>query len=306
MTVNLGELDLNLLRVFDALMQEQNLSRAAQRLHLSQPATSNALARLRSQLDEPLFVRTARGMQPTARAHALHGPVRQALRLLAEGLAPAGTFEPEVAEAAFTLAMNDYAQATLLPGLVTRLSHVAPRVVLSVQPDTADTLVSRLSAGTLDLAIDYLHFDGPELCYEPLVEEALCVVARRGHPALAGGLTAKAFEASHHVSVQPRAGRGSPLEIVLGAAKVRRQVQLFVPYYLTIPSIVATTELLGVVPLRMAETFARVVPMDIAPLPFAMPKTQVSLLWHKQQALAPGLTWLRSELHALVTASFQT
>jgi DNA-binding transcriptional LysR family regulator len=300
MSVNLGELDLNLLRVFDALMQEQNLSRAAQRLHLSQPATSNALARLRSQLDEPLFVRTARGMQPTARALAMHGPVRQALRLLTEGLAEKSAFVPDEAENVFTVAMNDYAQATVLPPLVARFRAIAPGVVLSVQPDTAESLVTRLSAGTLDLALDYIHFDGADLLYEPLVEEELCVVARARHPALDGGLTAASFEAARHVSVQPRAGRGSPLEIVLGAAKVRRQVALFVPYYLTIPAIVADSDLLGVVPLRMALRFRGVLPIDTAPLPFSMPKTQISLIWHRQQALAPGLAWLRSEIHALI------
>lgn len=303
MNVNLDTLDLNLLRVFDALMQERNLSRAAAVLHLSQPAASNALARLRAHLDEPLFVRTARGMQPTARAIAMHGPVRQALRLIHDGLTPDGAFDAKSAEATFTLAMNDYAQATLLPLLVARLREVAPRVVLSIQPDTADTLVSRLALGTLDLAVDYLHFDDAELCYEPLVEEALCVIAQRGHPAFAHGLDAVAFEGAAHVSVQPRAGRGSPLEIVLGAAKVRRHVQLFVPHYMPIPAIVATSGLLGTVPQRLADTFARVLPIESAKLPFAMPRTQVSVIWHRQRTLSQGLAWLRAELHTVVAQS---
>lgn len=302
MSTNLGDLDLNLLRVFDALMHEQNLSRAAQRLHLSQPATSNALARLRSQLDEPLFVRTARGMQPTARAVALHGPVRQALRLLEEGLAPEGSFDPKAAEQTFTLAMNDYAQAALLPALLARLAAEAPGLVLAVEPDAADSLVARLASGTLDMAVDYLYFDDPELVYESLAEEPLVVVGRKGHPAFTPELTAESFQAARHVSVLPRAGRGSPLEIVLGSAKVKRHVKLYVPNYLTIPAIVAQSELLGVVPKRMGERFASVFPIDCADLPFAMPPTQVSLIWHRRQGLTGGSTWLRAQLLDVVRA----
>jgi DNA-binding transcriptional LysR family regulator len=300
MSASFRDLDLNLLRVFDALMQEQNLSRAAQKLHLSQPATSNALGRLRSQLGEALFVRTARGMQPTARALALHGPVRQALRLLQEGIAPPGAFDPHASEHVFTLAMNDYAQAVLLPALVRRLANDAPSVVLAVEPDTADSLVARLGAGTLDLAIDYLYFDAPELCYEPLATEPLVVIAHEAHPALARGLTLEGFQSARHVGVLPRAGRGSPLEIILGSAKVRRQVQLYVPNYLTIPAIVAQSQLLGTVPRRLAEHFARTFPIAFADLPLSMPPTQVSLIWHQHQALAPGLTWLRSQIMSTV------
>src|ERR1700757_5049502 len=109
MTLNLRQIDLNLLLVFDALMQEQNLSRAAKRLNMSQPAVSNALSRLRQQLDEPLFQRTARGMLPTTQAQAIHGPVRQALHLLQVGLAPQDKFDLQ-AEHTFKLSMNDYAQ----------------------------------------------------------------------------------------------------------------------------------------------------------------------------------------------------
>jgi len=119
-------LDLNLLRVFDALMQEGHLTRAAERLHLSQPAVSNALGRLREQLGAPLFVRNARGMTPTAQALALYGPVRAALRLLQDGLAPEAAFDPQLAEQRFHLSMNDYAQFALLPSLLARVRAQAP------------------------------------------------------------------------------------------------------------------------------------------------------------------------------------
>ncbi|WP_044874262.1 LysR family transcriptional regulator [Pseudomonas sp. LFM046] len=298
MNLNLRRIDLNLLLVFDALMQEQNLSRAATRLHMSQPAVSNALARLRSQLGEPLFKRTARGMLPTAHAQVLYGPVRQALKLLQLGLGAQEVFDPE-AEHCFRLSMNDYAQAMLLPALLEQLRREAPRVALEVQDDEAQSLMTRLATGELDLAIDYLYFDNPDLCYQPLMEEELVVIGRAEHPAFAGGLTLEGYLGSQHVLILPRAGRGSPLEIVLGSAKIKRQAGLQVPHYLTIPPIVARSDLLGTVPRRLAKHFAALYALEVAPLPVATPPVQVSLIWHRQQELAPGLRWLREQLAQL-------
>ncbi|WP_324731499.1 LysR family transcriptional regulator BsrA [Pseudomonas paeninsulae] len=300
MVTNLRQIDLNLLLVFDALMQEQNLTRAAQRLHLSQSTVSNALSRLRQQLGEELFQRTARGMTPTARAQVLYVPVRQALRLLQSGLGPQERFDPQ-SEHSFSLSLNDYAQAALLPLLLERLAKLAPRVEIHVQPDDADTLIQRLESGTLDMAIDYLHFDAPDLNYSPLQEEQLVVIGRVGHPAFAGGLSRDDYQSARHVSVLPRAGRGSPLEIVLGSARVRRQTALHLPNYLPIPAIIGRTDLLGTVPKRLAEAFAPVYALQMAPLPFDMPPVQISLIWHRQQELDPAQRWLRQQLSDLLS-----
>ncbi|PTQ69122.1 LysR family transcriptional regulator [Pseudomonas sp. GV071] len=295
MITNLRQLDLNLLLVFDALMQEQNLSRAALRLHLSQSTVSNALARLRQQLGEPLFQRTARGMVPTPHAHSLYTPVRQALHLLRIGLGPQEAIDLQ-AEQTFRLSMNDYAQALFLPGLLARIHALAPRVVLSVQSDDADTLLQRLKTSELDLAIDYLHFDDEDLRYQPLREQDLVVIARHDHPACREGLSLAQYQDSQHVSVHSRAGRGSPLEIVLGSAKLRRKVQLYVSHYLAIPAIVAQSDLLGTVPRQLAEHFARHYALQIFPLPLEMPAVQVSLIWHQQQDRAVGLRWLKEQI----------
>ncbi|MDO8330959.1 MAG: LysR family transcriptional regulator [Fluviicoccus sp.] len=295
MVNNLRLLDLNLLLVFDALMQEQNLSRAAVRLHMSQPAVSNSLARLREQLGEPLFQRTARGMSPLPQAQALYGPVRQALQLLQAGLGPQEGFDPQ-REHVFKLSMNDYGQTRLLPVLLARLQAFAPKVVISVVSDEADTLPRRLAAGSVDLAIDYLHFDDADLVYQPLYQEELVVIGRAGHPAFAGGLSWQDYLDCRHVSLLTRAGRGSPLEILLGSARIRRQVQLYVPYFLTIPEIAAHSDLLGTIPRRLAEHYSRMNPLSIAPLPMDMSRIQVSLIRHRQHDLVPGLRWLREQI----------
>jgi DNA-binding transcriptional LysR family regulator len=172
--------------------------------------------------------------------------------------------------------------------------------MLSVRSDLADSLPSAFGNGMLDLAIDYLHFKHPDLCYQPLIEEQMAVIARSGHPALANKLTLAGYQDSRHVAIPARVGRGSPLEILLGSAKVHRQIQLYVPYYLTIPQIVAQSDLLGTVPRRLAEYFAKVLPLQVAPLPVEAPPVQVNLIWHRQQDRAPGLRWLRGRLAAIV------
>lgn len=298
MIQNLRKLNLNLLVVFDALMREQQLSRAAEQLHMSQPAVSNALARLREQLGQPLFTRTARGLVPTPQAVALHEPIRQAMHLLQLALGPQAAFDPSRPHT-FRLAMNDYAQGHLLPPLMAHLAQVAPEVSLSVTDVPAEALPRALAAGEVDLAIDYLYFDHDDLRYQPWIEQSLRVIGRVGHPAFRGGLTLARYEAARHVSVQPRAGRGSPLEIVLGSARVRRQVGVWVPHYLGIPAIVAQTDLLGVVPTPLAEAAARVHRLAVAPMPLPMPDVQVSLIWHAQQDRSAALGWLKGVLGAL-------
>ncbi|WP_258537843.1 LysR substrate-binding domain-containing protein, partial [Pseudomonas sp. GW460-12-10-14-TSB1] len=156
-----------------------------------------------------------------------------------------------------------------------------------------------LTTGLLDLAVDYLYFDDPDLCYQPLLEEQLVVIGRIDHPAFEPQLSLKAYEQSQHVAIPDRGGRGSPLEIVLGSAKVQRHVQLFVPHYLSIPLIVAQSDLLGTVPRRLAEHFCALMPIRIAELPLVAPPVQVSLIWHRQQERVPGHRWLREEIIAL-------
>ena len=292
---NLQQLDLNLLLVFDALMQEQNLSRAALRLHRSQPAVSNALARLREQLGEKLFVRTAQGLRPTAQAQALHVPIRQALGILQRGLGSETAVDRD-SEHRLRLSMNDYAQASLLPALSARLADEVPRWTLQVQSDDARQMVRQLADGELDLAIDYLYFDDPQLCYQALHEERMMVIGRGDHPAFDGGLGLEDYQGARHVSILPRDGRGSPLEIVLGSAKVRRQVQVYLPNYMPLPAIVAGSDLLATVPGHLLRQLPAGHGLAVAPLPLALPPVQVSMIWHRAQDRSPDMRWLRERL----------
>lgn len=295
---NLRQLNLNLLLVFDALMQERNLSRAALRLHVSQPAASNALARLREQLGDELFQRTPAGMTPTAQALAIYGPIRQALQLLQHTLGPQDEFDA-TEEHAFYLAMSDYAQQRILPSLLTDMAKTAPKSTVHVIEDSAELLPKHLSTGEIDLAVDYLHFDDQELQYQPLTEEELVVIGRRDHPAFAQGLTLNGYRSCQHISLLTRAGRGSPLEIVLGSAKIRRKVGLYIPNFLAMPAVVEQTDLLATIPMQQAQAAAEQYSIDIAPTPFEVPPIQVSLIWHQQNTVSTKLTWLREKITAI-------
>lgn len=154
----------------------------------------------------------------------------------------------------------------------------------------------------MDLAVDYLHFNDHELRYQRLHDEELVVIGRAGHPALRNGLSREKYQHSMHVALEDRAGRGSPLEILFGAAKARRRVQVYVPNFLAIPPIVSASDLLGTIPRPLAEQMVGIHPLQLAPVPFDMPRVEVSLIWHRQQDRAPGLRWLVEQFVAVSTA----
>lgn len=302
MSRNLRQIDLNLLLLFDAMMQERNLSRAAKRLHMSQPAASNAMKRLREQLADPLFIRTGRGMLPTGRAHAVHGPIHQALGLLRTTLDQSEMPEPS-AEIVYRLAMNDYGVASLLPRLYERIRSVAPNMILAVQRDDAVSLARRLSTAEVDLAIDYLHIDDPDLRYQPLREEQLVIISRAGHPVGAHGqVMLDQYQRFAHVAVPSRGERGSPLEIVMGSAKIRRRIKMYVPDYLAMPAIVAGSDLLATVPRGLADAFAASYGLAVFATPPEVPTVQINMIWHRQQDHSAGLRWLRDKLLEVVAS----
>lgn len=153
--MNLRSLDLNLLLVFDAIHGERSISKAAHKLHLSQPTVSNALARLRERLADPLFERSAQGMLPTAKARRLAEPIRQALTTLERGLRGDEAFDFARAEREFVIAVEDYGEAVVLPGFTRWLAEVAPGLRIRIRAESAAQLKTELREGTVDLALDY-------------------------------------------------------------------------------------------------------------------------------------------------------
>ena len=198
--MNWGAFDLNLLIVFDAVMQERSVTRAGSRIGLSQPAMSHALNRLRYMLKDELFVRTPKGMVPTPRAEMLAQPLRNALNEMQLALDPA-VFDPASSDRHFALAVNNYAAVVLTPPLVAAVAAMAPSVHLDLQPSGTLDIVERLDRGDVELMLGSMDRPGERFDVVPLLEDAFVIVMRRGHPASRRKLTAAGFAALPHLEI---------------------------------------------------------------------------------------------------------
>lgn len=300
--VNLATFDLNLLRVLDALFIEQNVGRAAARLKLSQPATSNALARLREAIGDPLFVRGRQGMVPTPRALALRGPLTLALRQLQEALVPPQAFVPETARHTFVLAASDHAQLIVLPQLAARLESY-PGLRLRVVPLPRDFPTTELEAGELDLVLGVFDLAPGDraprgLQRQVLVRERYMLVGRARHPALRRPQRFNLSLPQLHVS--PRGGTEGGFE---RKAKLRRNVVLFMPHYLVAPWVLASTDIIAALPERVARRFAEAFPLTLVPVEIPHEPLRVQQLWHPHRQQDPAHRWLREQVLAAARAS---
>ncbi len=300
--MNVMELDLNLLRVLDALLAERNVGRAAARLRLSQPATSNALSRLRESLGDALFVRGRDGMVPTARAEQLRAPVAAALRQLHEALVEPAPFDPKTARHTFVLAASDHAQLLVLPALTERFARFSG-LRLRVVPLPRDFPLAELETGELDLvlgAFDRAPGDRVPrgLKQQVLAKERYVVVGRKKHPAFKKDARFDFDAPQLHVS--PRGGTEGRFE---RKTKLRRNVVLFMPHYLVVPWVLVGSELLAALPERVAARFASQFPLEVRPAPVAHEPLVVQQLWHPLRQEEPAHRWLREAVLSAVAAT---
>jgi DNA-binding transcriptional LysR family regulator len=307
--VNISALNLNLLPVLDALLAERNVSRAGARLGLSQPAVSNALAQLRAVLGDPLLVRGPKGMVPTERALALAGPLRAALSALQQGLEPATAFDPGTAERSFTILSNDFVALALLPRLLARLSHEAPRVRLQVRAWQEHRVPPDLERGEADLMLGF-HGELPAgHRHELLFADRFVGIVRKRHPRVHGKLTLATYLALPHVLVSHVPDARGVIDDVLAARGLTRTVALRVSHFLLVPAIVAATDYVAALSELVARPFARVWPLQLLKLPVSAPEAWVHTIWHERTEASPAHQWLRgvvSEVGKEVKATCDT
>jgi DNA-binding transcriptional LysR family regulator len=300
--VRLAGIDLNLLSSLDAILDERNVTRAARRLGVSQPAASHALRKLRELLGDELLVRTPGGMRPTPRAVELQPAVRAALAAAATVLQAAPVFDPARAERTFTIAVVDQAAFSLLPPLVQRIVREAPGVRVDVRPVPHERLVEAL-ASELDLVVGVFR-DAPAGVREAALwrEEFVCVI-RRGSGAARGPFTLERYLALPHLFVAPRGLPGSPLDESLARAGHRRRVVIQVPHFLVAPQLVATGDLVWTAPGNLARAFAEQLPLVVREPPWPVPGFTVVMRWHVRLDRDPGLAWLRTMLRDVAPPS---
>ncbi|QDQ86709.1 LysR family transcriptional regulator [Alcaligenaceae bacterium SJ-26] len=290
----LRQLDLNLLVTLDALLVEHNVTRAAARLHLAQPTVSVQLARLRDFFDDPLLLPGPRGMRPTARADALREPLRQALAVLAQAVAPVGAFEPEQSSQTWRVAAFDYGEYTALLPALAGLRQRAPATRLAVVQAAPTRVAKKAEQGDIDLAFLTDVEAPPDLRRRPLFTETYVLVGRAGHPSLISPPTLEQFCALEHVVVSPEGGGfEGETDKALAARGVARRVVLSVPHFLFLNAVLANTDLVAMVPSRLVSGNMA---LQVTVPPMAMPGFEMLMLWPERVHRDPAHQWLREHI----------
>ncbi|MCB1689270.1 MAG: LysR family transcriptional regulator [Halioglobus sp.] len=293
--MRINNVDLNLFIAFEVIYREKNLTRAAEVLNISQPAVSNTLRRMRESFNDPLFVRSPHGMQPTPVADSLIGEVREALRRLNNTLVSRESFDPEKARRTFHVRMHDLTAALLLPALMERIHRCAPNIVVRASTAGAD-VVQMLSKAELDLSIEPPTLVDPLLYYQPVLQEPYVCAMRKGHPLAQKKLTIKRYLELFHIDVSNTRDTASEVDMALHAQGVKRRIRSQLDSYLVAPDIVARTDLVATIPQMLAARYDLV----IKPLPFDLPLLRLQLYWHKSVEVDPPNSWLRSQVLSLV------
>ena len=305
--LNFRTLDLNLLRVFDEVMAERNLTRAAEKLAITQPAVSNALRRLREVLGDELVTRRGHGVEPTPRALALWPAVRHALAQLQETLSP-GRFDPASAQTTFVLAMADATGATLIPPLIEIVEREAPGVSLRVVPLTTRDPRRLLDDESADMAVGYFPAVLADLTARAqsdnvvahestrLYDGQYVCVMRADHPLAAVPMTLDLYCAARHLLVS---FSGKPFGFIDGALAAlgrERRIVLTVNQFFTAWRVVATTDLLTVLPRHFVGVASVRDELVWRPLPMTLPPVHVDALWHRRRNHDPAHRWLREAI----------
>lgn len=306
--------DLNLLRVFDAVMAERNLTRAAERLAMTQPAVSHALKRLREAMGEELFVRQAFGMKPSSRAEGLWPEVRQALERLRELIDPA-VFDPARQDATFQIAMADATAALVLPPLVADLEASGARARVHVLPLTTRDPRTLLEQGEADFALGFfpnavaqLHSQGQMAAIRQhrLYDSEYVCVMRRGHPLADTPLTLDAYCAAHHLLVSFSGRPHGFVDEALAAIQRSRRIVLTVNQFFTAGRIVARSDLLTVLPASFVEATGYKQELVEQPLPLALSPVHVDMLWHVRNEDRAAQRWMRERIQGAVRSAAQS
>ncbi len=294
--VNLSRIDLNLFVIFDVIYQEANLTRAAERLHLSQPAVSHALARLRTHFNDPLFERSGKGMLPTPLAKAMIESVRAALQQFETTLNTEQNFEPAQTKRVFSLAARDIMEATALPKLMAQLGIQAPNIQLRSVRVGRRELESALLSGKVDLAADVLLPVTEAIAHQQIATEKLVVVMRKEHPLSNEEWSLDAYLSARHVQVSSRIEGLGLEDFALTRVGKARQIALRCQNYHAAVKVTEETDLLLTLPISYANQLKDIV---LKEFPLPMQSIELYLYWQRKAETDPALMWLKEKIVGL-------
>jgi DNA-binding transcriptional LysR family regulator len=299
--MKLSDIDLNLLVVFNQLLMDRRVSTTADKLGLSQPAVSNALKRLRTLLKDELFVRTARGMEPTPYALNLVEPMGYALDTLQNALNQRDSFDPVTSERTFTLGLTDIGEIYFMPTLMETLSRVAPRIKISTLRHNSGHLSEDMASGNVDIAVGLLPGLTTGFFQRRLFKQRYVCLFRQGHPTAHNPISLAQFKSLAHVGVTSANTGHSEVDEWLTRKGIARHIQLHVPHFVAVGHILQSSDLIATVPERFAQKCAEPFQLETSPLPFKLPDIAINLFWHAKYNREPANMWLRQLMVDLFT-----
>jgi DNA-binding transcriptional LysR family regulator len=298
------DIDLNLLVVFHEVFQERQISSVAKKLGLSQPAVSNALARLRKSFDDELFVRTAQGMQPTPLAQQLAEPISSALGNITRALNQHEVFDAASSKRHFIIAMTDVGEVYFIPRLIALCSTLAPQIQLSTTRASSIDLKVEMETGRVDLAIGAFDDISGALYQRRLFKQNYVCMLRQHHPLASGSgsnignISAKDFLAAQHLIVASMESPYDKINQSLEKAGIKGSAHFTVPHFAAVPYIVSSTDLLVTVPQKLAESAATPFKLIYIKPPLRLPSLQTNVFWHRRFNQDEGNQWLRNLIAA--------
>lgn len=295
--MNINTIDLNLFLVFRAIYATRSVTAAGDRLCMTQPAVSNALKRLRDRFNDPLFVRTPAGMQPTPMALQLSDLVEEGIVRFSQAIDCARSFDPETSDRLFRIAMNDVGQSVLLPTIVGAVRRQAKGVrVETVAPSTEQQIRQLLLEGEIDLALGSWQPLGSGFHQQTLFSESFALLLRSDHPSAGQTISLDDYLSLEHVNYRPIGASESALQSAMSAEGLlgRRRVVLTTAHFAGLATVVASSDLVLTLPCRLAEAVRQSMPgLMVAPLPFFLPPFSVFMQWHDRVDTDGGHAWLR-------------
>jgi len=297
--MELHELDLNLLVVFNQMLVERRVSKVAETLGVSQPAVSNSLAKLRKLFGDELFLRTPKGMEPTPYADQLAESVSYALAMIHSGVNQRSSFEPSNAQRAITIGMTDIGEIYFLPALIERLHREAPGITLSTVRNAAINLRDELESGKVDLAIGLLPQLKAGFFQRRLFTQRYVCLMRRGHRLDKRKLSLAEFSAAEHLVVISAGTGHGKVDELLQRSGVERNVRLTVPHYVSVGHILRGSDLIATVPERLAERLVEPFGLVSVPHPAKLPDVAINAFWHAKYHRSPANRWLRGVVFEL-------
>jgi DNA-binding transcriptional LysR family regulator len=291
--MHIDDLDITQIRLLAELAALRNLSAAAERIGLSQSAASHALAKLRRRVDDPLFVRVAGGLRLTPYGERLGRAARQAVDTLLAGMAVQESFDPRTTTRAFNLYLSEVGQMVFLPKLLDFMKREAPGASLRARPIPLDRPSTALTSSEVDLAVGFFTNLTAGFHQSLVFRERYVCVVRADHPKFRDGMRLKSFVTTPHALADSSGMAHGIIERTLAKHKIPRDVKLRVPDFMVLPQVVASSDLLVVMPSRLAQAFSRLVPIKVLPPPVPIPAYDIRAFWHGRYHHDPANRWLR-------------